>query len=242
LDKAIALNPNFAESYNLYAFVSYVRNEAIDRAIEYIDRALKIAPGNQRYQMRAAELSSLKKDFGKARNIARKIFETAPDEQMRVYAKNAIYTIDIYESQLESMKNPWRKRLHDVTDQPLTDEESARLNWLAMLEGINQNLRRPKQNEKRILGYLTRIECGANGIEYSIKTDKQTLTLSSENFHSLILISYSAEAKGGQIGCGTLKKEAFAVIGYRPSAKENAKSAGEILSIEFVPEKFKLRN
>ena len=200
---------------------------------------MKFAPGNERYQMRLAELSSLKEDFGKARHLARKVFETAPDERLRVYAKNAIYRIDTYESQLESLKNPWRKRLHEVTDKPLTEEESARLNWLAMLEAINQNLRRLRQNEKRVLGYLTRIECREKGIEYSIQTEDQTLTLSSETFDTLKLVSYSQDERGGQIGCGMRAKDSFAVIGFRPSAKEDEKSAGEILSIEFVPKNFK---
>ncbi len=242
LDRAINLNPSFPESYNLYAFVNHVRNEAIDRGIEYIERALKFAPGNQRYQMRDAELSKLKEDFGKARRIARRIYETAPDDRLRVYAKNTIYTIDVYKSQLESLRNQRRKRLHDVTDQPLTEEESARLNWLAMLEGINSNLRRLKTGEKRVLGYLTKIECAANEIEYSIKIDNQTLKLSSETFDTLMLISYREDEFGGQIGCGMHKREALAVVGYRPTEKTNTKSAGEILSIEFVPKNFKFLN
>jgi tetratricopeptide (TPR) repeat protein len=243
LDKAIALNPNFPESYNLYAFINYVRSESVDRAIEYLDRALKLAPGNQQYQMRAAELAMLKEDFAKARRIARKIYETAPGERQRVYAKNMIYTIDTYESQLLSLRNPNRRKwLHEVTDQPLTDEESARLNYLAMLEGINQNLRRLRSNEKRVLGHLTRVECGADGIEYSIKMDNQTLKLSSETFETLMLMSYTAETKGEQIGCGTLKKEVFAVISYRPFEKKNTKSSGEILAIEFVPKNFRFLN
>ena len=242
LDKAIALNPNFPGSYSLYAFVNYVRSEAIDRAIEYLDRALKFAPGNQWNQMRVAELAMRKEDFGKARRIARKIYETAPEDRLRVYAKNTIYRIDSYESQLESLKNPNRRRLHDVTDQPLTEEESARLNRLAMLEAINRSLRRLKPDEKRVLGYLTRIECGAKGIEYSIKTDNQNLKLSSETFDTLTLMSYIADESGGQIGCGTLKKDVLAVIIYRPSANTGAKSAGEILSIEFVPKNFRFFN
>jgi tetratricopeptide (TPR) repeat protein len=239
LDKAIALNPNFPESYKLYAFVNYVRSEAIDRAIEYLDRALKFAPGDQWNQMRVAELAMRKEDFGKARNIARKIYETAPDDHLRVYAKNTIYRIDSYESQLESLKNPHRRRLHEVTDQPLSEEESARLNWLAMLEAINRSLRRLKSDEKRVLGYLTGIECATDDIKYSIKTDDQTLKLSSETFNTLTLMSYTASESGGQIGCGTFKKNALAVIVYRPFANAKSKSAGEILSIEFVPEKFK---
>ncbi len=240
LDEAIALNPSFPESYRLYAFVNCVRSEAIDRTIEYLDRALEFAPGDQWNQMRVAELAMRKEDFGKARNIARKIYATAPDDRLRVYAKNTIYRIDSYESQLESLKNPHRRRLHDVTDQPLTEEESARLNWLAMQEAINRSLRRAKSDEKRVLGYLTQIKCGASGIEYSIKTGDETLKLSSETFDTLTLISYIADESGGQISCGTRKKNAFAVIVYRPMAKEGAESAGEILSIEFVPEKFKI--
>jgi tetratricopeptide (TPR) repeat protein len=74
LDEAIALNPNFPESYRLYAFVNCIRSEAIDRAIEYLERALEFAPGDQWNQMRVAELAMRKEDFGKARNIARKIY------------------------------------------------------------------------------------------------------------------------------------------------------------------------
>lgn len=240
LDKAIALNPNYPESYKLYAFVNSVRGEAIDRAVEYLDRALEFAPGNQWNQMRVAELAMRQEDFGKARNIARKIYETAPDDRLRVYAKNTIYRIDSYESQLESLKNPHRRRLNEVTDQPLTEEESARLNWLAMQEAINRSLRRLKPDEKRVLGYLNRIECAANGIEYSIKIGDQTLQLSSETFDTLTLTSYIADEWGGQISCETEKKDRFAVITYRPSANGKAKSAGEILSIEFVPQKFKI--
>jgi tetratricopeptide (TPR) repeat protein len=240
LDEAIRLNPNFPESYQLYAFVNCVRSEAIDRAIEYLERALEFAPGDQWNQMRAAELAMRKEDFGKARNIARKIYETAPDDRLRVYAKNTIYRIDSFESQLESLRNPHRRRLYDVTDKPLTEEESARLNWLAMQEAINRSLRRAKSDEKRVLGYLTQIECGASGIEFSIKTGDQNLKLSSETFETLTLISYIADESGGQIGCGTRKKNAFAVIVYRPFANaDKSKSAGEIVSIEFVPEKFK---
>jgi Tfp pilus assembly protein PilF len=242
LDKAIKLNPNYPESYNLYAFVNYVRNESLDQALEYINRALKFAPGNQQYQTRVAELSMLKKDYGKARNLARKIFETAPDERLRVYAKNLIYTIDTYESQMESLKNPFRRRLNDVTDKPLTEEESARLNWLALLTGINENLRRLREDEKRVLGYITGIECSPNGIEYSVKTADQTLKLRSETFDTLMLMTYTADERGGQIGCGARSKSSFAVVGYRPATKENAKTAGELISIEFVPKNFRFLN
>jgi len=238
LKKAIALNPNFAESYNLYAFISYVRNEKIDEAIEYLAKAIKLAPGNQWYLMRVAELYLRREDFSNARKIAQKVFQTAPDDQLRVYASNTINQINSYQAQLENIKNYRPRQETIVTDKPLTEEEIARLNEQAMLEGINQILRKPKSDEKRVLGYLSKIECGAKGIEYSVKVDNQTLKLGSEDFNSLFLMSYAQDMPSGDFGCGTLKKEMFAVITFRPTANAKTK-AGDIISIEFVPKNFK---
>lgn len=239
LEKSIALDPDFPESRRLLAFVNYIRRESLDEAIESLERALQFAPGRQEFLIHQAELLMLKEDFNRARRIAEKIYETAPDERLRVYAKNTIYTIDNYESQMASVRNPNRRKLsRDVTDQPLTDEEAARLNWLAQLESINQSLRPLRANEKRVLGYLVRVECQANRVEYFVETEEERLKLISENFDALHLMSYSPDAVGGQVGCGTPSKAWFAVIGYRPSAK--GKSANEIVSIEFVPKNFRL--
>lgn len=242
LKKSIALKPNFPESYNLYAFVSVVRNEAIDEAIDYLNRAIKLAPGNQWYAVRVAELYLRKEDFPNARRIAQKVFATAPDDQLRVYAKNTIGMIDSYEAQLESIKNYNKRQREIVSDKPLTEEEIAALNEKAMLEGINQTLRRLKTGEKRVLGYLTRIECGKQGIEYAVRVENEVLQLKSESFDSLLLMSFSAEAADVQVGCGTIKNEMFAVVSYRPSTDKQTKTAGEILSIEFVPKNFRFLN
>jgi tetratricopeptide (TPR) repeat protein len=239
LRKSIALNPNFAESYNLYAFISVVRNEEIDEAIAFLDKAVKLAPGNQWYQMRVAELYMRKEDFANARRTAQKIYETAPDDQLRVYAKNAINLINSYEAQLESVRNYNNRPKQIVTDKPLTEEEIARLNEQAMLEAINQTLRRPRADEKRGLGFITKIECGAKGIDYAARIDNQILQFASESFDSLFLMSFDGGLSNDEFGCGTLKKEMYAVITYRPLANAQTKSAGEIVAIEFVPKNFK---
>lgn len=243
LKRAIQLNPDFAESYNLYAFISFVSNEDIDEALVYVDRALKIAPGNQSYQLRAAELYSRKEDFSKARQIAQRVFETAPDDRLRVYAKGTIANINSLEAQLEDIKNN-KNRLPEteVSDKPLTEEELAALNEKVMRRTINYNLRRPKQDEKRVLGYLTKIECVAGQVLYSLKIGEQNLVLRSENFDALYLMSYDQNLSGNQVGCGTIKQETFAVMIYRPSDNSHNKTAGEILSIEFVPKNFQFLN
>lgn len=243
LKKAIALNPNFAESYALYAFVGIVRNEQIDEAIEYLNKALRLAPGNQWYLLRSAELLMRKEDFTNARRIALKVSQTASDDDLRLYAKNTVALINSLEAQLESIKkDKERDRAQNITDEPLPDEEIARLREKAILESLNEVLRRPKANEKRVLGFLSKIECGAGGVNFFIKTDNQVLKLSSADFSSLELTSYDAEMVGASIGCGSLKKESFALITYRPNANEKTKTAGELTAVEFVPAKFRLLN
>ncbi len=240
LKKAIALNPDFAESYNLYALVSVVRNEDIEQATTYINRALKLAPGNQWYLMRFAELCMRREEFSDARDFAQKVYQTASEDSLRLYANNTIYLINSLESQLKEIefykKHP--ELVVDAPDKPLTEAELAEINEQHLLVSVNRMLRTPKKGEKRVLGYLTKIECQPTRVVYSIRADNQVLRLDSENFDSLILITFDGEMSNGQVGCETLKKENFVVVNYRPNEKD--KTAGEIVSIEFVPKNFRL--
>lgn len=240
LRKAINLNPNFAESYNLFAFVNIVRNEELDESIEMIKKALAIAPGNQWYSIRLAELYMRKEDFSTARSLAQKILQTASDDNLKVYAENAVRTINSLERQLEDIKN-YKKRVEskEVSDAPLSDEEIAKRREKAMLESLNATLRKPQSDEKRLLGSVTKIDCQPKQIIFSVKADNKFFQLTSETFDTLTLISYEPELVDAEFGCGVMKKENLSVITFRPNADTKSKVAGEIISIEFVPKTFR---
>jgi tetratricopeptide (TPR) repeat protein len=241
LKKAMALNPDFSQSYELYAFVSVVRNENIDEAIEYLNRALKIAPGNQQYLIRMAELLMWKEDFSNARKIAEKIAKTAAEPQLKVYAENTVDRINNYEGQMYSARNP-RKRLPSITDRIFTEEELRVLREQGLIESLNMMVAKPQKGEKRILGSLTKIECQPNSIYFTVKAGNQTFQLKSETFETVNLTAYSKEMGNAKFGCGELKQQNLAVIVYRPADKTETKSAGELKSIEFVPANFKFLN
>jgi tetratricopeptide (TPR) repeat protein len=240
LRKAISLNPSFAENYNLFAFVNIVRNEDLDESLEMINKALAIAPGNQWYAVRYAELLMRKEDFTTARNMMRKILQTASDDSLKIYAENSIRTINSLEAQLEDIKNDKkRQQREEVTDAPLSDEEIAKRREKAMLESLNETLRKPKKDEKRLLGYITNIDCQSSQIIYSIKSDDRILQMKGESFDALKLISYEPDLINSEFGCGAMKKEKLSVVTFRPNADANSKVAGEIVSIEFVPKTFR---
>lgn len=64
LQKAIALRPDYPESYKLMAFVSLVTGEHVDEAIESIKRLLNVLPGRQDLMNLLAQLYIRKQGHG----------------------------------------------------------------------------------------------------------------------------------------------------------------------------------
>lgn len=240
LRKAIALNPNFAESYNLFAFINIVRNEQLDEGISMIKKALAIAPGNQWYAIRHAELLMRKEDFSASRSIVRKIMQTASDDQMKIYAENTMKNINSLEAQLADLKeNDRRERNEMITDAPLSEEEIARRREKAMMESLNETLRFPRNGEKRLLGNLITVDCQTSQIVYSLKVENQIFQLKSDSFETLKMVSFEPTMVNSEIGCGKVRKENLSVVTFRPFTDTSAKISGEIISIEFVPKNFR---
>lgn len=241
LRKAIELNPHYAESFHLYAFVNFVQSQNLDEGLEMIEKALAIAPGNQWYQIRKAELLMKKHDFSAARPIAQKVIQTAADDDLKLYSINTLNLINSWEAQLEAAKDAEKERENPAaTDKILSEEEILRLNEIALRESLNQALRRPRPDEKRILGFVTGADCDSNEIVFSFNSEGRQFRLRSNSFADVILISFAPNRAGTQIGCNTRGSAQFAVITYRPARAKSANFLGEAVAIEFVPENFRL--
>lgn len=242
LKKSIELNPKFTESYALFAFVNFVRNEQSAESLEILKKILQIAPGNQKYLLRLAETNLRKENFNEARKLALAVYSTAPTEQLRLYSQNTIQRIDSTEYQLQRLKNEKVKYANDdiVTDKPLTEEEIRRLREKATTEQIKAILRRPKQDEIKVLASLTKIECGKEKVDFVFKTQTGLLRLQAKSFDGVSLVSFIEEMSDFRLGCGNVIKENNASIIFRKEKETN--KVGELLSIEFVPKSFKLPN
>ena len=240
LRKAIALNPAFAESYQLFAFVNVVRNESLDEGIEMINKALEIAPGSENYNLRKAELLMHKHDFAAARTVTQSILRTATEEKSKLYALNTLNLINNWEAQLKEIEeNKQRPRkIEENSSKPLTEEEIQKLNAQAVLESLNQVLRIPSVNEKRVLGYLSKVECESNGISYTVKLDDQVVRFKSGTVENIYLRSFEANMVNFRFGCDLINNERFAVITFKPDGNSKTVNSGEVTAIEFVPKSF----
>lgn len=110
----------------------------------------------------------------------------------------------------------------------------------AIEQGIKNAMRQPQEGEKREIGIAEKIECGGKSVFFIIKTETQTLKLKTDSPQSLKIMSFTSEAGLMQLGCGAKLPPVPVVVTFRPSGDGKDKVQGEIVSLEFVPQGFKL--
>ncbi|MEP6923185.1 MAG: tetratricopeptide repeat protein [Pyrinomonadaceae bacterium] len=257
LNKAIAINPSFTESYELLAFISLVNNERLDEAVAYMQKALKYQPGNQRYALRIAEIYLRQDKFAEASAIADKIAKTADEPALKSEAEDLTNQLrqrqDInaqneasrkqYEAAIaEASKNGNRVIItrRNSNEKQLSPEELAKMEEAANMRSVNQSIRKAEGNEKQVIGRIQKIVCQGKNITYTVKTDGETFTLSSKDFENLALTSFVADAASVQVGCGANFADLNSVLTYRPAADAKNTNRGELIAVDFVPTNFRM--
>jgi Tfp pilus assembly protein PilF len=261
LKRAIALAPDFGESYDLLAFVAAVTNEQVDEALTLLRQALKYQPGNERYAMRIAELNIRLGKYDEASNVAARLSQSGDDE-IRMRAESLTAELNArkkYEEQMAAYKrqteapetsrsdrstsaatiNPPALRRREVSDR-LTDEQLAKITEEANLRSINDALRETKDGENRVVGTVQKIECKGRDISYLVKTADGSLTLTSKDFQILEVNSFSADANNINIGCTANLSALNAVVTFKGSGPPKSAARPELISLEFVPKTFRL--
>ncbi len=257
LKKAIQINPSFAESYEMLAFVSIVSNEGLDEGIEAMQKALKLQPGNQRYAMRIAELYLRQEKFDQASAILEKIAKTADEPQLKKQVDNLLDQLrqrkEILARNEESRKKyeaaiaagakdggtrPLLRR-RESDGKPPTPEEVAKSEQEFMVRSINRELRKTVAEEVRLLGHLEKVGCKGGTVTYTIKTETESFVLTSKDFQGLNLATYVVDGGDAEIGCDAKVATIKAVLTYRPKTIAKNVSRGELVSIEFVPDHFR---
>lgn len=241
LTKAIAINPGFPDSYAQLAMISLVRNEKIEEGIANLNKALALAPGNQVYQLNLASLYMTLQDYEKARPIVENVAKSADEPGLKSHAQSLLNNLAEMKERLEYNKTQGlsgsRRVLITPDGKPPTEEEIAKMRAEAEFEAINSALRIPKEGEERVAAHLSKIECANGNIVYVARAGTQALRFQSKDFQGLYLMALEPSFTS-EIGCGTIKKEFYAILTYIPQDNPKMKTKGELVSIEIVPEKY----
>jgi tetratricopeptide (TPR) repeat protein len=235
LKKAIELRPDFAESYNLLAFVNLVTGTNIDESIEMLKSVLANSPGKNDVKFMLAQLELQKGDSKSARPLLEQLSGIYNDAETRQRAQMLLDQLKEREDQLarypESNATQSNIVIEQTTDAPVKIDPSSYL---------REALRKPDAGETQIQGILERIDCDPKGVVFNVRIEGRLLKLRAASFDSVDLTSFSPDA-GGEISCGQRKSESSVVVCYVASTDARTKVDGTLRSIEFVPKDFQLK-
>lgn len=97
LTRAIAIAPDFPESYRLLAFVNLITNTRLDEAVALLERALTLSPGRHEFSYVLAQVHLQRKDYKVARFILEQVVAGNPNPQMRALAEEMLETVALRE-------------------------------------------------------------------------------------------------------------------------------------------------
>ena len=247
LQRAIALRPDFPESYSLLAFVSLVSGKDVDEAIASMKRLLAISPGRQDFTFMLAQLYLHKHDYKTARPLLEQVAKSNAEDEVRQPAEQMLGQLDTYEKQLAEYEAAKRaamerrgSRQPDTSGSEILATQTTESTPSDQWSYLREALRPAGAGETQLQAKLIRTECDARGMIFVVQTATGELRLRATSFENVELTTYSPDVKG-EIGCGPRKPENVVVVCYLPNSDKRVKADGVLKSIEFVPADFKLK-
>jgi tetratricopeptide (TPR) repeat protein len=206
------LNPDFADTYKLLAFINLIRGEDLDEAIDLINRAISLAPHREDIVYTLAQIQLRRKDYVAARRTASALAGGAARSDVREQANSMLENIAKIEEQSAQMK---------------AEGETRAAQSSAPLPG-------QRFQGDQIRGLLTRIDCDDAGVTLTVKTESRSFKFRTTQASQLILVRYTPDVPTSMI-CGPINPAKPVIVTYHGSAQSRAADLdGEPVGVEFV--------
>ncbi len=246
LKRAIEINPEFAESYRLFAFVNLVSVKNLDESLAMLQKGLAIQPGNQSYSLLIAQILLRQQKYDEAKTLAEKIVATASEESMRANAQSILTSIKQY----FDAKAEYDKQVGEFTvrgnampklirRETISDAEMTKLEREREIRNLNQTVEKPLDGEKQIIGKVEKINCADGTVLFLVRGETGPMTLTSKDFQSLRVTILHEGTINLEVGCNAAIQKELAVIGYRPAEPVVKGIAGTLVGLTFVPSDFR---
>lgn len=248
LKRSIEINPRFAPSYHLLAFINLVNNEFLDEAVTYVRKGLSIHPGNEEYQLLLARIYLRQERVTEAEKIARRIAKSGGGSRIIADAENLLRTVEAYKETRAAIEKNRKEMEASGTKPPiivnrsdLTEDEVLKIERESLINRLNRAITPVASGEERVTGYLDKLECVAGKPRFSVRSGNRKLLLASPDFESLDLLALDEDAEAVVVGCGAGLGGFKIVFTFRPDSDPEAKSDGRLLGMVFVPRFFHLK-
>jgi tetratricopeptide (TPR) repeat protein len=238
LQKAIALRPDYPESYNLLAYVSMVTGKDVDEAIASLKRVLSQSPGMHNLSYMLGQLYAHKGEFKTAIELLEQVAKSSAEEGIRLPAERLMTQLRVIEekrAEYETVRGTKGSAPGLIIETATEIQEPTDPS-----QYLREALRKPAEGETQLQATLVKIECDAKGIVFVVQTATGLLKLRTAGFESIELTTYDSNIRG-DITCGERKPANPVIVCYVPNTDKKLKVDGTLKSIEFVPPDFKLK-
>jgi tetratricopeptide (TPR) repeat protein len=239
LQKAIALRPDYPESYSLLAFISLVTRKGVDESIASLKKLTTSLPGRHDLTFMLAQLYLQKSENKLAREMLEQVIKSSAEEQMRRDAMGLLSQLTSYEKAASVGDGKQSEpaaggavELIPESDKPAPPPDPSSY--------LREALRQPAPGETQMQGKLVRVECDAEGLVFVVQAGTTTLRLRAASFIDIEITTYDPSVKG-ELTCGERKPASMVVMTYVANTDKKLKFDGMLQSIEFVPAEFKLK-
>lgn len=248
LRRAIEINPGFAESYRLLAFIALVDNTGLDEAAGLLHKGLSLRPGDEHFKLVLAQVLLRQQKYDEAGTLAEKLSAAASDADIWAGARSVIHTVDQFraataakadDAEVTKIFGPLPPLI--LKRSTLSDDEIARFEEDRIVNNLNILINKPRFGEKQAVGYVDKIACSDGAIRYSVRVGGEKLDLVSDGFGGIKLMVLTEGERSFTLDCGVSFAKQLTVVTFRPSAAAGSDARGRLLSIAFVPENFRLK-
>lgn len=232
LRKTIELNPSFAESYNLMAFVDLITGEQFDEAVRLIKKAQALVPGREEFSCTLAQIYLRRKEFDAARREAEPVARLSGNPQLRAQAQSIVdaATRIIQQGEQEGRVRSAQSDVRPSSISAATTVRSSGDNPGSSPPSLR--LRRSFEGDK-VRGLLTHIDCEGQAMTLTIKAGEQNLKFHTANSASISWVSFVKDV-GEAVVCGPQKIARLVRVTYRTSLDASSPFNGEPIAVEFI--------
>jgi tetratricopeptide (TPR) repeat protein len=235
LEKAIALNPGFAEAYRLLAFVNLVRDERLDESLSLLKRAIELSPRRREYPLLLAQIHLRRDEFEDTRRVLGPLAAGSGggSPAMRSQAQRLLAAAAAREEYLARLRELDKKNAEAAAREEAPPAGVPLQPCDAPQPG--PQLKKLRFSGQQACGLLVRFECDERGVLLVVESEGRTLHLRSESTSDIRFVTYTTEVRG-QVTCGERTPESPVLVTYRPARSPAASQAdGVVVAVEFLP-------
>lgn len=240
VNRSIALNDRFGESHYLLATVEFSSGD-IAVAESAVRKAMSLRPGNQNYSLLLSQILLRQEKTDEATRIADLLAAKPADSRIKAEAQGVLKDASELLKAKQIVKEQPQIRFAGyrapviVQYRDLTPEQVAKIDRDREIFNFNVLIDRPASGESHALGYIDRIECVDERIEFRIRSGFTRLSLSTKKFDDVRFRVVVPGTKSFAFRCGTRLPNDLALIVYKPSG---SRAIGNIVAVSFVPADF----